>query len=71
MNGQFWMVWNPAARPPVVRHPSEQAATQEAERLARLNPGEQFFVLEAISLRCVDNMKRVDLRNAEPDEIPF
>lgn len=67
---QFWMVWNPNRNQPVYRHDTEASAETEAERLARLNPGEQFFVLEAVGLRCVDNMQRVNLRDAG-DGIPF
>lgn len=70
---QFWMVWCPNRNPPVYRHDCEAAAETEAERLARLNPGERFFVLEAVGLRCVDNMHRVSLRPGDPpgDDIPF
>ena len=67
---QFWMVWNPNRKQPTYRHETEAAAVIEAERLARLNPSEDFFVLEAIALRCVDNMQRVNLRDAG-DGIPF
>ncbi len=67
-SNQFWMVWNPARNQPTHRHASEQSAITEAERLARLNRGEQFYVLEAVALRIADDMTRVDLRR---DEIPF
>lgn len=42
----FWMVWNPRGNAPVVRHASEKQARDEAERLARTNPGHRFHVLE-------------------------
>jgi len=75
MSGQFWMVWNPDGNPPKYRHDTEAAAETEAERLARLNPGSRFFVLEAVGLRCVDNMHRIDLRKPlsveQSDDIPF
>lgn len=70
MSRQFWMVWNPCGNQPRVRHDSERAAVTEAERLARLNPGEHFIVLEAVALRVVDNMQKVDLR-VDGDEVPF
>jgi hypothetical protein len=69
---QFWFVWNPQGNAPTCRHGSEQSAINEAERLARLNPGQEFVVLEALHVRCVDSMKRVDLRQ-QPyvDDMPF
>lgn len=68
---QFWMVWRQGSSAPTFRHDSEDAATREAERLATINRGEQFFVLEAIGLRVVDDMLRVDLRNGGGDDLPF
>lgn len=70
---QFWMVWCPNRSAPTYRHDTEAAAETEAERLARANPGEHFIVLEAVALRCVDSMQRVDLRKrkVEGDDIPF
>lgn len=68
MSGQFWVVWAENGGTPVVQHPTETSATHEAERLARLNPDNRFYVLEAIGLRCVTNMMRVDLRG---NEVPF
>jgi glutathione S-transferase len=65
----FWLVWNPNGRSPTFRHPSEQNAVTEAERLARLNPGETFIVLESVSARRVDSMIRIDMRAG--DGIPF
>jgi len=39
------MVWNEAGRAPTVKHPTEQSARDEAERLATLNPGSTFHIL--------------------------
>jgi hypothetical protein len=68
---QFWMVWNPGGKKPRVRHKTEVSAETEAERLARANPGYQFYVLEATQLFQVDNLQRVDLRKERDDELPF
>lgn len=46
----FWMVWNPGRDQPTHRHETRDAAMQEARRLARLNPGERFYVLAAESV---------------------
>lgn len=41
----FWLVWNPSGRSPVYEHPSYESARHEAERLARGNAGNRFYVL--------------------------
>lgn len=48
-NGRFWMVFNDSAtgRAPTWKHPTLEAAQQEAERLATEKPGIRFWVLEA------------------------
>jgi hypothetical protein len=44
----FWIVWSPSsANNPKMQHPSEFAATTEAERLAKLNPGSTFYAMRA------------------------
>lgn len=51
---EFWMVFNPngpRGGVPTCRHDSERSATNEAERLARLHPGEAFYVLRATHMR--------------------
>lgn len=65
---QFWIIWCPQGqKTPSHKHQSEELAVVEAERLARLHPDKEFFVMEAIHLRQVVDMRRVDMR---PD-IPF
>lgn len=46
----FWMVWNPAGNSPSFRHETEHGAVFEATRLARMSPGQSFFVLEAVKM---------------------
>lgn len=53
---QFWAVWNPAHGEPTVRHSSFEIAKAEAERLARFNPGQKFYVLAACGVA-----RRVDV----------
>lgn len=62
----FWIVWNPQGRNPTHRHGSEFSALQEAERLARLNPGQVFIALRAVGARMVNDMQRVTF-----NEVPF
>lgn len=68
---RFWLVWNESGYPPRYRHDTEESAVREAERLARVNPGQNFYVLEAVALRVVDAMQRVDLRQEVNFEPPF
>ena len=69
---RFWLVWAPTEGAPTRRHKSRGSAGMEAERLARMNPETEFFVLEtiggAIAQSRVTGLKIVD----DPDgEIPF
>lgn len=48
MESQFWLVWNPQGRAPTYQHPSEELARKEADRLSLLNPGQKFYVMEAM-----------------------
>ena len=65
----FWFVLNPDGRAPRYRHTSEKSARDEAERLARNNPGVTFIVLKAVaSVRSVD----VQWTEYDPDsDLPF
>lgn len=65
----FWLVWNPEGRAPTHKHDSPQSAAREAERLARLNPGQEFVVLKATASVKVRDVEWV----VAPDEdgIPF
>ncbi len=67
---KFWLVWNPARNAPTQRHFNRRKAQQEAERLARLSPGDQFYVLEAVSLTQKVDVSTIDLTE-EVDDIPF
>jgi hypothetical protein len=64
----FWMVWNPAGHAPVEKHPSELAAKAEAERLACLNPGQKFHVLEN---KGVCAFRTAQWTPVNPDWVPF
>lgn len=45
---KFWMVLGNGV--PVYRHPSKHSAITEAERLAMLNPFNEFVVLESLAI---------------------
>jgi hypothetical protein len=44
---KFWMITGDG-NSPKVRHTNRQDAVREAERLAKSNPGIEFFVLESV-----------------------
>ena len=44
---KYWMVHN-GSNPTNVKHTSKVLAIGEAARLARMNPGKKFWVLEAV-----------------------
>lgn len=44
---KFWFVWNENGRNPTYKHQTFDSAKIEAERLANLNPGQTFVVLES------------------------
>jgi len=46
-DGKFWMVQG--GGPATLRYPEKAAAEKEAERLATVNPGKEFFVMEAVT----------------------
>lgn len=48
---RFWLVWCPEGRkPPKYQHNIKESAEREAARLAEKYPGEEFYVMEAISM---------------------
>jgi hypothetical protein len=50
INAPYHFVYNPKSGLPSREHLTYESARTEAERLARLNPGQQFFVLSPISV---------------------
>lgn len=73
--GTFWMIWNPRGKAPAVMHESEDQADTEAQRLARVSPGDTFVVLKAshafrLAAPPPPPVERVPLSIAI-DDIPF
>jgi len=65
---KFWIVWCPTgAKSPSFRHATYRDAAVEAERLARANAGQTFFVLGAETSLCSVAMHRVEYVT----ELPF
>jgi hypothetical protein len=46
---KFWLVWCVEGGAPTYKHMDHESACNEAERLARNNPGKRFEVMERVS----------------------
>lgn len=58
---QFWMV--KGRGPSTACHDSRDMAEAEAERLACENPGQAFFVMEAVTAHRKISVERISLRD--------
>lgn len=72
----FFMVYGLGQRQPTVRHKARGSAVQEAERLARLNPGVEFYVLGTVSVSKKTDVITEEMAPSErvsviDDDIPF
>lgn len=54
-NKKFWMVKGNG--PTSFKHSTKEAAIKEAERLANVHPGKEFYVLEAICIKKTSKME--------------
>jgi hypothetical protein len=68
---QFWVVWSPQGSKPMVRHVDGKSATTEAERLASLHPGNEFYVLKAVRVSRAVRTITVTLDPPSSNEPPF
>ena len=66
---QFWMVQGDG--PARVRHSLRAVAEREAQRLARENPGTEFYVMEAVAGHRKIDVERVAFDDKLGDCIPF
>ncbi len=65
----FYLVWNPNGTNPRFRHSTRTGALTEAQRLAAAQPGQDFYVLHAVSVsRVKDPVETVSLTD---DGLPF
>lgn len=66
---KFWMVWREGGSSPTYRHQTKEAATLEAERLAKSNPDQVFYVLKATgAVRARSTIENLKLTF---DPVPF
>jgi len=67
-NIPFWLVWRDGGWAPQYKHDSRKSAENEAERLARENPGQDFYVLMPVSRTVKSD---VVTERFFDDELPF
>lgn len=70
---RFWMIYGDGQRAPAYKHSTEESASAEAKRLARLNPEVTFYILEAVEAVFKRDIATVSLRgkSSADDELPF
>ena len=66
----FWMVWCEDGHPPKFMHKNETSAEMEAERLAKLKPGQKFWVLAPASC-FVERRVSVERFDLTDRDVPF
>lgn len=64
-------VFNPNGFAPKYRHPDELSARTEAERLAKLNPGQSFEVLAIVASCRMPRPEPVWSDGFNNDPVPF
>ena len=63
----FYLVWEPLGGYTRHRHNNRQEAEYEAVRLAKENPGKEFYVLRALSM----SKKEEPVKTIELTDLPF
>lgn len=66
----FYLVWRDGGSLPVKQHKSIISAENEAERLARDNPGTDFYVLIPAS-RSVERRVSIERFDVLASDVPF
>ncbi len=60
-SARFWLVWNPNGRNPQFMHANFDSVRLEAQRLARLNPGQRFYMVEVIGYAEVQDPLKTEI----------
>jgi hypothetical protein len=72
MKQPFFVVWQPSTGYTKYRHTSQEAAEEEAVRLAKQNLGQEFIVLLSMSSLVVNKVQREEFDlGSLPTPIPF
>ncbi len=70
---KIWCVFNPNGRAPSHVHDSKGSAINEAKRLAQINPGHKFYVMEGVGCAEKVDIAYHDFTRADfnEEELPF
>lgn len=75
---KIWCVFQPQGKAPRATHHTIDAAINEAKRLAELNPGSEFYVMESCGVAIKQSVSYYPHRDKIPkdldfleDEVPF
>ena len=71
MDSTIFFVWKINGGQWNKRHSTFDAATEEAKRLAQLNPGESFYVLGALGVAMTDPYPKIFTEFEIQSKIPF
>lgn len=67
----FWIIWSPRGTfPPRVMHQTLGDAVLESQRLAKLHPGDAFFVMKAVGQSLVE-VPAIYKPIEEDGDVPF
>ena len=67
----FWLVWTPNGYPPMFKHATQEAATAEAQRLARNYTNQCYYVLETMSVSRKEDVITEDCHPDVEENLPF
>jgi hypothetical protein len=67
----FYLVWNEDGGPPRRKHTSEEAARNEAERLARMTPGQKFHVIGSLGTVCAGELQWEPHKHVPEEPLSF
>ena len=67
----FWLVWNPSGFAPKFKHATHESAETEATRLARENPGKEFYVIMPVTKAVRHDVVLERYVDAGFDDLPF
>lgn len=74
-NERFWLIWSPTGpTPPRVRLTTRSEAKRAAEEMARMHPGQEFYVMRAECVSVKRDVLTVNLKASATetnDDIPF
>lgn len=71
MKKTFYLVWNESNGNPTYKHDTFTGAENEAMRLAKQNPGEEFNVLTSCCTYVVPDPVIKTVHLSDPEDMPF